>query len=74
MLLEHDLRKRKVRDRVSVAVYSPEPGPMGVAGPEVSAGVRRLVEERNISYRPQHQVTEVDVSTSTIHFAKVTIP
>ena len=69
MLLEHDLRKRKVRDRVSVAVYSPEPGPMGVAGPEVSAGVRGLVEDRNIDYHPQHQVTEVDPSTGTIHFA-----
>jgi len=28
MLLEYDLRKRKVRDQVSVDVYSPEPGPM----------------------------------------------
>ena len=56
MLLDQDLRKRKVRDRVSVALYSPETGPMGVAGPEVSAGVRRLIEERDIAYFPEHQV------------------
>ena len=34
MLLEHDLRKRKVRDRVEVSIYAAEPAPMGVAGPE----------------------------------------
>ncbi|MCH7745460.1 MAG: NAD(P)/FAD-dependent oxidoreductase [Chloroflexi bacterium] len=69
MLLEHDLRKRKVRDKVSVEVYSPEPGPMGVAGPEVSAGVRQLVEERGIAYYPQHQVKEVDPESRTVHFS-----
>ena len=68
MLLDRDLRKRKVRDRVSVALYSPEPGPMGVAGPEVSAGVRRLIEERDIAYFPEHQVEEVDPDARTLSF------
>lgn len=69
MLQEYDLRKRKVRDHVSVSIYTPEPGPMPVAGPEVSAGVRQLVEERNIAYYPQHQVTQVDAASKTLHFA-----
>ncbi|MDO8750694.1 MAG: FAD/NAD(P)-binding oxidoreductase [Dehalococcoidia bacterium] len=69
MLLDYDLRKRKLRDRVGVSLYTPEPGPMPVTGPEVSAGVRRLLEERGIAYHPQHQVTEVNNSTKTLHFA-----
>ena len=69
MLLEHDLRKRKVRDNVSIALYSPEPGPMMVTGPELSEGVKQLVRERDISYYPQHQVTEVDPATGTLSFA-----
>lgn len=69
MLLDYDLRKRKLRDRVGVSVYTPEPGPMMVTGPEVSAGVRQLLEEREIAYHPQHQVTEVNNSTKTLHFA-----
>jgi len=69
MLLEYDLRKRKVRDRVQVSIYTPEPGPMPVAGPDVLAGVRQLVEARKIAYRPQHQVTEVDPATKTLRFA-----
>ncbi len=69
MLLDHDLRKRKVRDRVTLGIYTPEPGPMPVAGPEVSAGVRQLIEERGIAYHPQHQVTEVDGANKTLRFA-----
>ncbi|MSQ22104.1 MAG: NAD(P)/FAD-dependent oxidoreductase [Dehalococcoidia bacterium] len=69
MLLDYDLRKHKLRDRVSVSLYTPEPGPMPVAGPVVSAGVRQLLEEREIAYHPQHQVTEVNSSTKTLHFA-----
>ncbi|MBF8268011.1 MAG: pyridine nucleotide-disulfide oxidoreductase [Dehalococcoidia bacterium] len=69
MLLDHDLRKRKAREQVSVALYSPEPGPMGVAGPEVSAAVRHLLQERDIAYHPQHQLTGVDPGTKTLRFS-----
>jgi len=68
MLLDHDLRKRGLRDRVSVSLYSPEPGPMGVAGPDVSAGVRGLIEQRNISYWPKHLLKEVDPAGQTLRF------
>ena len=43
MLLEYDCRKRKVRESVQVDLYTAEPGPMGVAGPAVSAAVREMV-------------------------------
>ena len=33
MLLEDDLRRRGVREHVTVDLYTPEPGPMPVAGP-----------------------------------------
>lgn len=69
MLLEYDCRKRKIRDAVEIDVYSPEPGPMPVAGPEVSKKVRQLVESKNIGYHPEHQVTQVDTSAKRISFA-----
>ena len=72
MLLDADLRKRKVRQHVSVALYTPEPGPMGVTGPEISTSVRRLMEEREISYYPEHRVVEVDPDTGTLLFADET--
>lgn len=72
MLLEADLRKRGVRERVGVSIYSPEPGPMGVAGPDVSAGVRQMVESKGITYHPQHQISEVDPDRRLLRFANGT--
>ncbi|MDA1256455.1 MAG: FAD/NAD(P)-binding oxidoreductase [Chloroflexi bacterium] len=68
MLLDDDLRKRGVRDNVEMTVFSPEPGPMGVAGPEMSGAVRQMIEDRGIEYRPQHQVESVDPDARTLRF------
>ena len=69
MLLEYDCRKRKVRDAVEIDLYAAEPGPMGVAGPEVSKAVRQMVEQKGIRYHPEHQVIEVDPNERRIAFA-----
>ena len=72
MLLESDVRRRGLRERVSVAIYSPEPGPMGTAGPEVSAMLRQTVEGRGIAYYPEHAVTKVDPQERQIYFTNNT--
>lgn len=69
MLLEGHLRKRKLRDATQLALYAAEPGPMGVAGPEVSKQVRQLVEAKGVSYHPEHQVKAVDPAARTLSFA-----
>ena len=72
MLLEADLRQRGVRDRVSIDLYSPEPGPMGVAGPEVSAMVRQMVESKGIAYHPEQAVAKIDPQARQIYFTNDT--
>jgi sulfide:quinone oxidoreductase len=67
--LEADARRRGVGDQVQVDLYTAEPGPMGVAGPEVSAGVRQMVESKGVGYHPEHQVTRVDPAARVISFA-----
>ncbi|HLD13767.1 MAG TPA: FAD/NAD(P)-binding oxidoreductase [Burkholderiales bacterium] len=69
MLLEADLRSRGVRDHVAVDVYTPEPGPMLTAGPEVSAQLRQMVASKNIRLHTEHAVVKVDPATRLIHFA-----
>lgn len=59
MLIESGLRHRGVRGDVELSLYSAEPGPMGVAGPEVSAAVRGMVEGKGVAYHPEHQVVRV---------------
>lgn len=69
MLLEYACRKRKIRERTQFDLYAAEPGPMGVAGPEVSKAVRQMVEAKGITYHPEHQVTEVDPGARKLRFA-----
>ncbi|MBI3131775.1 MAG: NAD(P)/FAD-dependent oxidoreductase [Acidobacteria bacterium] len=68
MLLEADLRRRGLRDQVQIDFHAAEPGPMGVAGPEVSKAVRGLVEAKGIAYHPEHQIASVEPATKTLRF------
>ena len=69
MLLEYDCRKRGIRDQVKIDLYTAEPGPMPVAGPEVSGALRRMIEAKGIGYHPSHSVTTVDPTQRRISFA-----
>jgi sulfide:quinone oxidoreductase len=69
MLLEYSCRKRKIRDKVNLALYAAEPGPMGVAGKELSASVRKLVEDKGIRYYPDHQLLSVDQKEKILRFS-----
>lgn len=69
MLLEAACRKRGIRDRTQIDLYAAEPGPMGVAGPEVTKAVRGMVEAKGIAYHPEHQIREVDPVARRLKFA-----
>jgi len=69
MLLEYDCRKRGVRDRVRLDLYTAEPGPMPVAGSVVSGALREMIESKGIGYHPDHAVTAVDPAQRRIRFA-----
>ena len=60
MLVEAALRKRGIRERSTLDLYAAEPGPMGVTGPENSAAVRQMVEQRGVRYHPEHVVVSAE--------------
>ena len=68
LLIDAGLRKRKVRDRVEVAIRSAEPTPMPVAGANVSTSVERILLERDIDYQPSRQITATE--PGLIHFGE----
>jgi sulfide:quinone oxidoreductase len=72
MLLEAACRKRGIRAETKIDLFAAEPGPMGVAGPAVSAAVRQIVEAKGIAYHPEHQVQLVDRVTRRLRFANGT--
>jgi len=69
MLLHDHCRKRGIGARTLIDLYAAESGPMGVTGPDVSAQVRQMVEDRGITFHADHQVTEVDAQSKTIAFS-----
>jgi sulfide:quinone oxidoreductase len=72
MLVEAWLRSQGQRASTELDFYAAEPGPMGVAGPAVSAAVRQMVESRGIRYHPEHQVVNVDPGARILAFANGT--
>jgi sulfide:quinone oxidoreductase len=72
MLVEAWLRSHGQRASTELDFYAAEPGPMGVAGPAVSAAVRQMVESRGIRYHPEHQLVNVDPGARTLAFANGT--
>ncbi|MBI2718421.1 MAG: NAD(P)/FAD-dependent oxidoreductase [Rhizobiales bacterium] len=68
MLLQADLGKRGLQGNVSVDLYTPEPGPMPVAGAKVSAMVRQLVESRGVRLHTEHAIAKIDPSERLMHF------
>ncbi len=69
-MLVHDVLRRGGRGgAATVEIHAAEPGPMATAGPEVSAAVRGMVEERGILYHPSHQVEAVDPAARMLRFA-----
>ncbi|OGA51586.1 MAG: pyridine nucleotide-disulfide oxidoreductase [Betaproteobacteria bacterium RIFCSPLOWO2_12_FULL_62_13] len=69
MLLEYDCRRRGVRKNVELDLYTPEPGPMPVAGAQVSAALREMIEAKRIGYHPGHAITNVDPARHRLSFA-----
>lgn len=69
LLIDAFYRQRGLREAVSVEVYAAEPGPMGVAGPEMSAAVKQLLAAKDIPYHPEHQIRAVDAGAKHLDFA-----
>jgi sulfide:quinone oxidoreductase len=69
LLLEADLRRRGVRQACEISFYTPETGPMPVAGPEVSGALRAMIEARGIRYFPGHKLASVDPQARQLSFA-----
>jgi sulfide:quinone oxidoreductase len=69
MLIGAALRRRGLRGETQIDLYAAEPGPMGVAGPQVSSAVRQVVESKGIRYHAEHQVTSVDAMARRLTFA-----
>jgi sulfide:quinone oxidoreductase len=68
MLLCDFFARRRLRDKVEMHLFTPEPQPMPVAGRELGAAVKAMIESKGISYRPMHQLKAVNPQAGELHF------
>ena len=68
MLMEAAFARRGIRNQVQLNVYTPEPLPMPVAGPEMGRLVKELVESRGIGFHPQLKLAGVDPERKILRF------
>lgn len=67
MLIESFIRKKGLTSKTEISLYTPEPGPMPVAGKELSGAVKQMVEMKGIKYFPQHQL--ISTTENSLTFA-----
>jgi sulfide:quinone oxidoreductase len=68
MLIADYFRRRGLRDKVIVHLFTPEPQPMPVAGPQLGEAVKQMLASKGISFHPLHKLTSVDVQKSRLLF------
>jgi sulfide:quinone oxidoreductase len=67
-LIEDVLRKRGVRERVEIAVYTPEDLPMPVAGPTVGQSLVQMLKERGIEFHGEQITLKIDPASRRVLF------
>lgn len=65
MLIESFIRKNGLKDKTEISVYTPEPGPMAVAGAELSGAVKQMLQQKSIHFFPEHQLISATENSLT---------
>lgn len=68
MLIADFLKKRGLRSRVELDLFTPESQPMPVAGPELGKAVEQMLGSRGIAFHPAHKLIEVDAGRRELRF------
>ncbi len=67
-LADSTFRSKENRQRVEIAIYTPEVRPLPSAGTEMGQAVLSMLKERNIEYHSQQKVRRIDNNTRKIVF------
>ncbi|MBI4233905.1 MAG: FAD-dependent oxidoreductase [Chloroflexi bacterium] len=68
LLLDYYLRKHGLRGRSEVEIFTPEPQPLPVAGPEVGKLVQELLGERGVGFHSGHRLSRIDPERRELAF------
>ncbi len=70
MLIADFFKKRGLRDKVDIHLFTPEPQPMPVAGPELGEAVVQMLHSKGITFHPLHKLAAVNPQTREMSFSE----
>ncbi|SHF97402.1 sulfide:quinone oxidoreductase [Fodinibius roseus] len=56
LLIDEFVREKDIRHKAGITLYTPETEPMDFASEEISEKVRRIMRQKDISYKPEHEL------------------
>ena len=56
LLVRDFIRKKGLLKKTEISLFTPEPGPLPVAGKMLSDNVRMLLQSKGINYHPEHEL------------------
>ena len=68
MLIDGYLRSKGLRDKSDIQVFTPEPLPMPVAGPDVGNAVVSMLNEKGIGFHNNTKVSSIDGASKQVTF------
>ncbi len=68
MLLEAYFRRRGLSSKMEIHLFTPEPQPMPVAGPQLGEAVREMLRTQGIGFHPLHKLCSVDPQGRRLSF------
>lgn len=68
MLIDDYLRRKDLRDKSDIQVFTPEPLPMPVAGPDVGNAVISMLNEKEIGFHSNTKVSSIEGGLKQVVF------
>ena len=68
MLIDDYLRSKGLRDKSDIEIFTPEPSPMPIAGPEVGNKVVSMLKEKGIGFHNNTKVSSIDGNIKEVVF------
>lgn len=68
MLIEDFFRRKGIKEKVEVNLFTPEPQPLPVAGPELGGAVKGILDKKGIRFHPSMQLDSVDTKSKQLSF------
>lgn len=70
LLIDHQLRKRHIRDKTSISFFTPEAQPLPAAGSEIGEKILPVFKERGIEWNPKEKLVKIQDGTCIFESGK----